>query len=243
MTQTSFLTNPYEATRIAQLLQERSEVPKPLTLSELLAKAKSSITQMLKNGHTYQDVVTVLASFEVITNESEVEACHTGVDSLKRKRGKGKKKKSHLDLEAMSENLIEFSLAAQICQELAKQAEIRKGLTKEELVGQLREPIAQMLGAGYSYEDIAEAISQGGVHIAASTLKTYYNKLERHQEAKQNQENASSRQPSVKAQFFEPSGQPGEISDTILQKKPQNSKRLKEAVIVPENELEKEFNL
>ncbi len=214
-----------------------------MTLPELLTKAKSSITQMLKNGHTYQDVVMVLASFEVTTNESEVEACHTGVHSLKRKRGKGKKKKSNPELDSESENLIEFSLAEQICRELAKQAEIRKGLTKEELVGQLREPIAQMLGAGYSYEDIADEISQGGVHIAASTLKTYYNKLERHQEAQSGSQSENFAEIADTSSVKTDSPQTQLETDRVTVGKENNGKRLREAVIVPENELEKEFNL
>lgn len=261
----SFLTNPDEATKIAQLLRDCSEIPKPLTLFELLGKAKSSITQMLKNGHTYKDVVRVLASFEVMTSESEVEGCHTQVNQLKGKRGKRKRKDNHSNPEP--EFLIDFAIAQQICQDLAQQAEIRKGLTKEELVAQLREPIEQMLASGYSYEDIAQQMSVGGVQIAPSTLKTYYNKLERNQapfSASQSQNldaltdtsslNSDSFstqlktdgervQSSVKDKQGGHSRTFEETSHTVAQEKSKNSKRLRETVIVSENELEKEFNL
>jgi hypothetical protein len=81
------LTNPDAVELIAQSLLAKASTPRPLSLSELLRKVKPSITKMLKNGHTYSDVVEVLASYEVMTTTSVVEAIHTEVKKVKGGKG------------------------------------------------------------------------------------------------------------------------------------------------------------
>jgi hypothetical protein len=261
MIKLSSLTSPDAAVKIAQLLLEQAEVPKPLTLPELLTKAKSSISKMLKNGHTYEDVVRVLASFEVMTTDEEVEAYHSGVKKVKGKESKGKQKKN----ETASENLIESQMAEAILKALVKEAEIRKGLTREELVEQLREPIEKMLAAHYTYEDISAVMADAGVQISPGTIKSYYREIKRQEEDKTNTNNnqvsaASSTKNSHKTQSK--TSPPPQETDSLSSPKTQTdfpqksassaekshhetngSKRLKESSQVIQTDLEKEFNL
>ncbi len=92
------------------------------------------------------DVVALLAFHQVTTTAEVVEAYHTGVKKVKGSKGKGKDKDSC----ASADDEIEAHSAEAIIEAFKKQAEIRKGLTKEELVAQLREPIEKMLAAHYT---------------------------------------------------------------------------------------------
>jgi hypothetical protein len=247
------LTNPDAVELIAQSLLEKASTPRPLTLPELLRKVKPSISKMLKNGHTYSDVVEVLASYEVMTTTSAVEAIHTEVKKIKGGKGKGKDK----DLSAEAEVLIEASTAEVIFKAFESQASIRKGLTKEELVIRLREPIEKMLAAHYTYEDISKVMESCGVQISPTTIKSYYQGKKRFP----NLENAElESEVTVASKNFKPSSkkkvnsESGSLTDTRSNELKASSfkdsrlissesKRLRESSLSEEEDLEKEFNL
>ena len=67
--------------------------------------------------------------------------------------------------------------------ELQQQSIIQKGLTRQELVVELFEPITAMLKARYDFDDIAAFLNEQGVSITAGTLKSYYKKAKRQRES------------------------------------------------------------
>jgi hypothetical protein len=254
------LTNPDAVELIAQSLLEKASTPRPLSLSELLRKVKPSITKMLKNGHTYSDVVEVLASYEVMTTVSVVEAIHTEVKKIKGGKGKGKDK----DLSAEAEVLVEASTAEAIFKAFESQASIRKGLTKEELVIRLREPIEKMLAAHYTYEDISKVMESCGVQISPTTIKSYYQGQKRLPNLEyaelESEVTDATESLAVAGKNFKPSSKKkviserGSLTDTSSNelKAPSfkdsrlispESKRLRESSLSEEEDLEKEFNL
>lgn len=215
---------------------------------------------MLKNGHTYSDVVEVLASYEVMTTASVVEAIHTEVKKIKGGKGKGKDK----DLSAEAEVLIEASTAEAIFKAFESQASIRKGLTKEELVIRLREPIEKMLAAHYTYEDISKVMANCGVPISPATIKSYYQGKKR----LPNLENAEIESEVIDARDSvtvagknlkssskkKVNSESGSLTDTRSKELKASSfkdsrlissesKRLRESSLSEEEDLEKEFNL
>ena len=148
-------------------------------IAELLNQVKPSIKKMLRNGHTYGDVVELLGQYDVVTTVAVVEAYHTGVNKVKRgKKSKSRDRDKDQDLNSLIDSAAEIEITAEkveiIRQAFVEQAEVRKGLTKEELVAQLSEPIEKMLAAHYTYEDISAVIAEAGVKIAPATIKSYY---------------------------------------------------------------------
>jgi hypothetical protein len=256
------LTNLDAVELIAQSLLEKASTPRPLSLPELLRKVKPSITKMLKNGHIYSDVVEVLASYEVMTTVSVVEAIHTEVKKIKGGKGKGKGKDK--DLSAEAEVLIEASTAEAILKAFESQASIRKGLTKEELVVRLRESIEKMLAAHYTYEDISKVMESCGVQISPATIKSYYQgqkRLHHLEDAEIESEVTDAKESlAVASKNFKPlskkkiNSESGSLTDTKSDevKTPSfkesrliapESKRLRESSLDEEEDLEKEFNL
>ena len=202
------LTSPDAADKIAQLLWSKASTPRPLNLPELLRKLKPSISKMLRNGHTYSDVVQVLAEHDVATTESVVEAYQTGVALVKGSKGKGKDKERSAEAEIQ----IDAQKAEAILKAFEKQASLRKGLTKEELVEQLKEPIEKMLAAHYTYQDISAVMAEGGVLISPATLKSYY-------QGKKRQESQEKTEKDIeKAEGIESLGVASKRSKTSLNK-------------------------
>lgn len=254
MTQTPQLTNSDAALSLAQLLLEKAQSPKPLTLLELLQRAKPSINKMLKNGHTYTDVALVLAEFDLEITPIEIEAILMGTKKVKGKR-KGKAKENGTE----GEIVIEAEAATEILEELAQQAQIRKGLTKEELVESLREPIEKMLAAGYNYDDIAQVLTSSGVQISGATIKSYYiGSLKRRenlettkdetleQEAVETKPITAIVNGSKKVSHNSPKSHPSTTSVSsghVGSQETNGPKRLPESKAKEKNELEKEFNL
>lgn len=256
MNQTPQLTNSDAAESLAQLLLEKAQKTKPLTLPELLQRAKPSINKMLKNGHTYTDVAEVLAEFDLEINPLEIEAILTDTKKVNLKRKK--KAKENVPESGV---IIEASVAAEILEVLAKEAQIRKGLTKEELVQSLREPISKMLAAGYNYNDIAGVLTAEGVRISGATIKSYYvgskkrqENLETTQDEILKEEEAVSSKPTpahVNGRSKVSSSQSAsresgtDVRDTqgAAVKANHGSKRLRVPEAGEKNELEKEFNL
>jgi uncharacterized protein YerC len=256
MTQTPQLTNSDAALSLAQLLLEKAQSPKPLTLPELLNKAKLSINKMLKNGHTYADVAEVLAEFDLEITSLEIEAILMGT-----KKVKGKRKSKAKENGTEGEIVIEAEAATEILEALAQQAQIRKGLTKEELVESLREPIEKMLAAGYNYDDIAAVLASSGVQISGATIKSYYQGAKKRLEHSETTEYMTSKEKadaielkpttakvngSKKVSLSESASEKS-ITDVpaspALIKNTNGRKRLPETEANEKNELEKEFNL
>ncbi|GFE71683.1 hypothetical protein [Chroococcus sp. FPU101] len=254
MTQTPQLTNSDAASLVAQLLLEKAQSPKPLTLPELLQRAKLSINKMLKNGHTYTDVALVLAEFDLEITPLEIEAILMGTKKVKGKR-KGKAKENGTE----GEIVIEADVATEILEVLASEAQIRKGLTKEELVESLREPIEKMLAAGYNYDDIAQVLASSGVQISGATIKSYYQGSRKRQENLETTkdetliEEAVETKPttaivngSKKVSHNSLKSHPSTTDVPSVQtggKETNGRKRLPETEANEKNELEKEFNL
>jgi ribosomal protein L12E/L44/L45/RPP1/RPP2 len=240
------LTNPDAVELIAQSLLEKASTPRPLTLPELLRKVKPSISKMLRNGHSYSDVVRILGEHNVETTETVVEAYYSGVKKVK--GGKGKSK----EISAEAEVIIDAKTAKAIVEAFESQASIRKGLTKEELVAQLREPIEKMLAAHYTYEDISKVMESCGVQISPATLKSYYQGKKR-QEIAEKVTNSSS-QPTTSSNGTVSSSnlsdKSSELKTPIVKEALSSSKRherenkrLRESSSFEEDNLEKEFNL
>ncbi len=240
MTQISQLTSPDVSDQIAKLLLEKASTPRPLTLPELLRIVKPSITKMLRNGHTYSDVVDLLAFHEVTTTAEVVEAYHTGVKKVKGSKGKGKVESASCEIQIDAHSAEAIALA------LKEQAEIRKGLTKEELVAQLREPIEKMLAAHYTYSDISAVMADCGVQISPATIKSYY------------RGKSSKRSPRKTGKEAEVAREITSSNDSVTLSKSSESKaptlkasssshkrnkRLTESDLDEEKDLEKEFNL
>ena len=230
------LTNRDAVDKIAQLLEKKAATPRPLTLPELLKKVKTYITKMLRNGHTYADVVEVLANFEVVTTASVVEAYHTGVNKVKGKKGKDLAQLAEAELQ------IDADRASSIIEAFSQQAEIRKGLTKSELVAQLREAIEKMLAANYTYEDISGVMADCGVRISPVTIKSYY-------QGKKTKPKTSSLRESQKNTSLDEENLVESKSSTQVSKiqearsQTKRDKRLPESDLNKEQDLEKEFNL
>ena len=247
------LTNPDAVELIAQSLLEKASTPRPLTLPELLRKVKPSISKMLRNGHSYSDVVRILEEHDVETTETVVEAYYSGVKKVK--GGKGKSK----EISAEAEVIIDAKTAEAIVEAFESQASIRKGLTKEELVIQLREPIEKMLAAHYTYEDISKVMESCGVQISPATLKSYYQGKKRQEITEKNVEMAegatnSSSQPTTGSNgtvnSSNLSDKSSELKTPIVKESLSSSKRherenkrLRESSSFEEDNLEKEFNL
>jgi len=238
------LTNRDAVDKIAQLLDQRAATPRPLTLPELLKKVKTYITKMLRNGHTYDDVVEVLANFDVVTTASVVEAYHAGVNKVKGRKGKDKDKDKDKDknILAEAELQIDAALAEKIIEAFSQQAEIRKGLTKSELVAQLRVPIEKMLAANYTYDDISAVMADCGVQISSATIKSYYQG--KNTKSKASSKTKTQKNTSVNEENIEESKsstQVAKIQDA--RSKTKRDKRLPESNFNKSRDLEKEFNL
>ena len=229
------LTNPDAALSLAQLLLEKSKERKPFTLSELLNRAKPSISKMLKNGHTYDDVAAVMAEFDIDLAPTEIEALLMGTKKV-RGKAKGKAKESGKE----EELVIEAEQAEEIFTAFEEKASIRKGLTKEELVEQLQEPIEKMLVAGYSYEDVAAVMADSGVQISGATIKSYYQGAKKRQ---QPSDGATGKTPEAKKAATDTKSTVADPANNGSSKENPGRKRLPEVSAQEKNELEKEFNL
>jgi hypothetical protein len=160
--------------------------------------------------------------------------------------------------------LIEASTAEAILKAFESQASIRKGLTKEELVVRLREPIEKMLAAHYTYEDISKVMESCGVQISPMTIKSYYQGKKRLPNLEyaelEDEVTDATESPSVARKNFKPSSKKkvnserGSLTDTPSDELKASSfkdsrlissesKRLRESSLSEEEDLEKEFNL
>ncbi len=240
MTTIPQLTSPDVSDQIAKALLEKASTPRPLTLPELLRLVKPSITKMLRNGHTYSDVVDLLAFHQVTTTAEVVEAYHTGVKKVKGSKGKGKVESASCEIQIDAHSAEAIALA------LKEQAEIRKGLTKEELVAQLREPIEKMLAAHYTYSDISAVMADCGVQISPATIKSYYKgkkskgSTERTGKRTSNASGTTSSNESVTSSKSSDKKAPTLKASSSSHKR---NKRLAESDLDEEKDLEKEFNL
>ena len=240
MTTIPQLTSPDVSDQIAKALLEKASTPRPLTLPELLRLVKPSITKMLRNGHTYSDVVDLLAFHQVTTTAEVVEAYHTGVKKVKGSKGKGKVDSASCEIQIDAHSAEAIALA------LKEQAEIRKGLTKEELVAQLREPIEKMLAAHYTYSDISAVMADCGVQISPATIKSYYKGKRSKRSPTKTGKGASSasgmtsENKSVTSSKYSELQAPKLKASSSSQKR---NKRLTESDVDEEKDLEKEFNL
>ncbi len=240
MTQISQLTSPDVSNQIAKALLEKASTPRPLTLPELLRLVKPSITKMLRNGHTYSDVVDVLAFHEVTTTAEVVEAYHTGVKKVKGSKGKGKVESASCEIQ------IDAHSAEAIIEAFKKQAEIRKGLTKEELVAQLREPIEKMLAAHYTYSDISAVMADCGVQISPATIKSYYKGKKSKGSTQRTGKRTSNASGITASNESVTSSKSSESKAPTLKKSnspTKGHKRLPSSELDQEKDLEKEFNL
>ena len=129
---------------------------------------------------------------------------------------------------------------------LKEQAEIRKGLTKEELVAQLREPIEKMLAAHYTYSDISAVMADCGVQISPATIKSYYRgkkskgSTQRTGKRTSNASGTTASNESVTSSKSSDKKAPTLKASSSSHKR---NKRLTESDLDEEKDLEKEFNL
>lgn len=245
------LTNPDAVDKIARLLKSKASTPRPLTLSELLDKVKFSVSKMFKNGHSIADVVQLLSEYQVVVTESALSAYFSGANKVKGSKGKGKEK----DSSELASVVIEADRAEVIIKAFAERSSIRKGLTREELVAQLREPIANMLAAGYTYSDIAAVMAEMDIHISPATIKRYYQGNKSRQSAVNTDESnlTAAGTDSVEVNQKNSTISNEETSEKSSKSKTsklseadspiKGNKRFKESASEQEKDLEKEFNL
>ena len=168
MAQSNPLISHQTKDTLGDMLRETAKTPKPPTLAQLLSRAKPSLRKMLKNGHSYEDIAVLFRARGVETTSETIEALH---GSGRRKKGqKGKSK----DPPAAADLLIPPAAAEAILRDLAQQADIRRGFTKQELVAEIGPEIAAAIAAGYSYDDIAARMTENGLSITGSTLRKYH---------------------------------------------------------------------
>ena len=173
---------------LATLLAETAKKPKPLTVAQLVKRHKTVLGKMLKNGHSHDDIVAVLAT-EGITFPTDA-LITLLTPAPKKKRGRPKVKEQNAaesngsaaqanngEQDSKQDSSLQTVTQAQantIAAAWKHLSTIRKGLTKQELVAGMIAEIDAALEAGYDYDDLASLMLQKGIKIAASSLQKYH---------------------------------------------------------------------
>ena len=160
--------------QIAQTLAKQALIVKPYTLAELMHQATPLLKKMQKNGHSIEEMSEIFNQHQItIPHLKEL------LQPQKSKASKKASRKKSTQLDKQLAQIVAEEVVQKILAQLKQQSEIRKGLTRQELVRDLLDPITAMLEARYSYEEIAEFFREQGVSITAGTLKTYYKAAKR----------------------------------------------------------------
>ncbi|NEQ47548.1 MAG: hypothetical protein F6K00_29995 [Leptolyngbya sp. SIOISBB] len=155
-------------TTLAALLRETAQTRKPLTAQQLVTRERGVLRAMLKNGHSHDDIATVLHQ-EQLTVSGETIAVILAKTS-KKKAAKTKQP----DISAEATLTITHDQAERITAEWTRLSTVRKGFTRQELVLAMQAEIDAALDAGYTFADIAALLATKGVTIAPSSLQRYH---------------------------------------------------------------------
>lgn len=167
---------------LAALLAETAQKPKPLTVKQLVTRNKAFLTRMLKNGHSHDDIIAVLANEGIsLAKDALTSLLKPSQKKRGRPKGRAKEKPQETSSEHQSDHtqvLEEVTLsqeqAARITAEWHRLSTLRKGLTKQELVAAMHTEINAALEAGYTFADIADLMQHQGIKIAATSLQKYH---------------------------------------------------------------------
>ena len=168
MGQTTSLINEDTKTSLATLLRDTAKIPKPLTAQQLVTNNRTLIRRVIKNGHGPDGVAAAFTPHGLTVSGTTITALLTKAAKKKAARDKVKIDDTEAALTVTAEQ------ADAICREWTRLAEIRKTLTKPELVAAMKAEIDAMLTAGYTFDDIAALFQTKGVVIAAGSLKKYH---------------------------------------------------------------------
>lgn len=168
MAQSHPLISETVKTALCSLLTETAKTPKPPTVAQLVTKNRAIIRKVLKNGHSPDEIAAVFTPHGLTVSGTTITALLAKAAKKKAAKDKAKVNETEAALTVTAEQ------ADAICSEWTRLAEIRKTLTKPELVAAMKTEIDAMLAASYTFEDIAALFATKGVVIAAGSLKKYH---------------------------------------------------------------------